>query len=84
MTIEDLAKQLIECRGLELYRLLQILKEMRTDEARARVRAREREYAAKQAWRNCNAKFAVNVQNKNNNDYEKILYSNIWLSDECL
>ncbi|MBQ3039855.1 MAG: hypothetical protein IJD41_04845 [Alphaproteobacteria bacterium] len=57
MTIEDLAKQLIECRGLELYRLLQILKEMRTDEARARVRAREREYAAKQAWRNCNAKY---------------------------
>lgn len=57
MTIEDLAKQLIECRGLELYRLLQILKEMRTDEARARVRAREREYAAKNAWRNCNAQY---------------------------
>ena len=40
-----------------MYRLLQILKEMRTDEARAKVRAREREYAAKQAWRKCNAKY---------------------------
>lgn len=57
MTIEDLAKQLIECRGPELYRLLQILKEMRTDEARAKVRSREREYAAKNAWRNCNTQY---------------------------
>lgn len=57
MTIEDLAKQLIECRGLELYRLLQILKEMRTDEARAKVRAHEREYAAKYAWHKCNTKY---------------------------
>ena len=37
--------------------MLHILNEMKTDEARAQVRAREREYAAKNAWRNCNAKY---------------------------
>lgn len=37
--------------------MLHILREMSVDEARIKTRAREREYAAKAAWRNCNARY---------------------------
>ena len=57
MTIPDLALKLIKQSEVEVYSMLHILNEMKTDEARAQVRAREREYAAKNAWRNCNAKY---------------------------
>lgn len=58
MTIRDLALKLIKQNEVEVYSMLHILKEMSTDEARIKTRAREREYAAKAAWRrNCNAKY---------------------------
>ena len=57
MTIKSLAIKLIEQSEVEVYSMLNILKEMSTDEARIKTRAREREYAAKAAWRNCNAKY---------------------------
>ncbi len=53
----SLALRLIEQSEAEVYSMLHILNEMKTDDARAKVRAREREYAAKNAWRNCNAKY---------------------------
>ena len=55
MTIRNFALKLIEQSEVEVYSMLHILNEMKTDEARAKVRAREREYAAKNAWRRCNA-----------------------------
>ncbi len=57
MTIQDLALKLIKQSEVEVYSMLHILNEMKTDEARIQVRAREREYAAKNAWRNCNAQY---------------------------
>lgn len=57
MTIQDLALKLIKQSEVKVYSMLHILKEMKTDEARIQIRAREREYAAKNAWRNCNAKY---------------------------
>lgn len=57
MTIRDLALKLIKQNEVEVYSMLNILKEMSTDEARIKTRAREREYAAKAAWRNCNTKY---------------------------
>ena len=57
MDTKSLALKLIEHSEVEVYAMLHILKEMSIDEARAKVRAREREYAAKNAWRNCNAKY---------------------------
>lgn len=47
MTIQDLALKLIKQSEVEVYSMLHILKEMKTDEARIQIRAREREYAAK-------------------------------------
>lgn len=57
MTTHRLALRLIEQSEVAVYSMLHILNEMKTDEARARIRAREREYAAKNAWRNCNAQY---------------------------
>lgn len=57
MTIQDLGLKLIEQSEVEVYSMLHILNEMKTDEARAKVRSREREYAAKNAWRNCNTQY---------------------------
>ena len=57
MTIQDVALKLIKQSEVEVYSMLHILNEMKTDEARIQVRAREREYAAKNAWCNCNAQY---------------------------
>lgn len=57
MDIRSLAIKLIEQSEVEVYAMSHILKEMSIDEARAKVRAREREYATKAAWRNCSAKY---------------------------
>ena len=57
MTIRDLGLKLIEQSEVEVYSMLHILNEMKTDEARTKVRSREREYAAKNAWRNCNTQY---------------------------
>ena len=57
MSMKSLALKLIKQSEVEVYSMLHILNEMKTDEARARVRAREREYAAKYAWHKCNTKY---------------------------
>ena len=57
MTIKKLAQKLIEQSEVEVYSLMHILKDMSTDEARTKTRAREREYAAKAAWRKSNTKY---------------------------
>ncbi len=57
MTIRNLALKLIKQSEVEVYSMLHILREMSVDEARIKTRAREREYAAKAAWRNCNARY---------------------------
>ena len=57
MLIRNLALKLIEQSEVEVYSMLNIIRDMSTNEARAKARAREREYAAKAAWRKCNAKY---------------------------
>ena len=57
MSMKSLALKLIKQSEVEVYSMLHILNEMKTDEARAKVRSREREYAAKNAWRNCNTQY---------------------------
>ena len=57
MSMKSLALKLIKQSEVEVYSMLHILNEMKTDEARAKIRSREREYAAKNAWRNCNTQY---------------------------
>lgn len=57
MTIRNLALKLIEQSEAEVYSMLNILKDMSTDDARAKIHRRERKYAAKAAWRKCNTQY---------------------------
>ena len=57
MTIQDLALKLIAHSEVEVYSMLNILRNTSTDNARTKTRAREREYAAKAAWRKCDVQY---------------------------
>ena len=70
MTIKDLAIQLVTITGQDVYSLLNTIRKLSIDEARAKTHAREREYAAKNAWRNCNAKYRQ-IQHQFKNTHTK-------------
>lgn len=57
MTIKDLTFKLIEHNETQVYSLLRILRDLSVNEARIKTRAREREYAAKAAWRKCDTQY---------------------------
>ena len=57
MDIRSLAIKLIEQSEVEVYSMLHILKEMSTDEARAKIRSREQKFATQVAWKRANAQF---------------------------
>lgn len=55
--IKDLALELIAITGKDVYSLLRIIKSLSTDEARAKIRNREKRYAAQAAWKQANTRY---------------------------
>lgn len=57
MTIKDLAIKLVTITGQDVYSLLNTIRELSTDEARAKIRKREQRYANQVAWKRANAQY---------------------------